>query len=325
MSKTVVEREFWSDELIVDEYSPEDKLFMLYLLTCPKGNSIGIYKIPIKLMAFEIGYSPETARTLIDRFMNRFERIRYDYKSQEIAILSSMKYTINSGGKPMEDMISREIEEVSETENLVAVYENMRDFWLRSERAIDKFIMTLFEKEINKRKAISDISNNTNNNIYTYTNTYTYTYTDTDNLSYNDTSNESSDDTYKLSAEDKQSIMNAWNDLNSNIPRLKALTPSSNRYKSLRTRIAEYGLDSIITAINNINDSRFLQGDSESRPGNKKSFVITFDWFIEPNNFIKVLEGNYKDKKTRNNKAKKSGKGLAELARQRRLERLKES
>ena len=24
-------------------------------------------------------------------------------------------------------------------------------------------------------------------------------------------------------------------------------------------------------------------------------WVITFDWFIKPNNFIKVLEGNYDD------------------------------
>ena len=50
MSKTIVERDFWSDEQVLDEYSPEDKLFMMYLLTCPKGNSIGIYKIPIKII-----------------------------------------------------------------------------------------------------------------------------------------------------------------------------------------------------------------------------------------------------------------------------------
>jgi len=29
---------------------------------------------------------------------------------------------------------------------------------------------------------------------------------------------------------------------------------------------------------------------------NNKGWTITFDWFIKPNNFIKVLEGNYKDK-----------------------------
>ena len=43
MSKTIIERDFWADSLIIDEYSPEDKLFMLYLLTCPRGSSIGIF------------------------------------------------------------------------------------------------------------------------------------------------------------------------------------------------------------------------------------------------------------------------------------------
>ncbi|MBQ7644355.1 MAG: hypothetical protein IJS84_04960, partial [Spirochaetales bacterium] len=29
---------------------------------------------------------------------------------------------------------------------------------------------------------------------------------------------------------------------------------------------------------------------------NKTSWMVTFDWFVKPNNFPKVLEGNYLDK-----------------------------
>ena len=116
MSKTIVERDFWNDEQIIDEYSPEDKLFMMYLLTCPRGNAIGIFKAPIKLMAFEIGYSPEAIRTLIDRFMNKYSRITYDYEEQEIALHHALKYTINKGGKPMEEMIERMLKDVSSLE-----------------------------------------------------------------------------------------------------------------------------------------------------------------------------------------------------------------
>ena len=43
-------------------------------------------------------------------------------------------------------------------------------------------------------------------------------------------------------------------------------------------------------AIENVKKSRFLQGDNE------RGFVITFDWFLKPSNFQKVLEGNYDDR-----------------------------
>ena len=57
----------------------------------------------------------------------------------------------------------------------------------------------------------------------------------------------------------------------------------------LVARIREYDFDTVCRAINNIKKSRFLQGYVND-------FAITFDWFVRPNNFIKVLEGNYTDK-----------------------------
>ena len=57
----------------------------------------------------------------------------------------------------------------------------------------------------------------------------------------------------------------------------------------LKARIADYGVDDVIKAIENIRCSSFLRGK-----GNK-GWTITFDWFVKPNNFIKVLEGNYSD------------------------------
>ena len=57
------------------------------------------------------------------------------------------------------------------------------------------------------------------------------------------------------------------------------------------------GLEEIQEIIKNfideINNSKFLKGQA-------KDFEITFDWFIKPNNFVKVLEGNYKDKDSAN-------------------------
>lgn len=84
-------------------------------------------------------------------------------------------------------------------------------------------------------------------------------------------------------------IINKWNDLG--LQKLLAINPNTNRSKLLNARMNEYGLENIMQAIENINNSSFLKGQ------NKKGWTITFDWLIKPNNFIKVLEGNYNDNK----------------------------
>ena len=82
-----------------------------------------------------------------------------------------------------------------------------------------------------------------------------------------------------------QRIIEKWNSLG--LQNLKFIKQGTNRYTMLQARIKEYGIDSIISAIESINNSSFLKGQ------NRNSWTITFDWLIKPNNFIKVLEGNY--------------------------------
>ena len=81
--------------------------------------------------------------------------------------------------------------------------------------------------------------------------------------------------------------MDAWNSLG--LQTIQRITPNSTRLKLLRARIREYGIEKVLEAIGRIRGSTFLQGE--------KGWVITFDWFIKPNNFPKVLEGNYDERK----------------------------
>lgn len=81
-------------------------------------------------------------------------------------------------------------------------------------------------------------------------------------------------------------ILEKWNSLNLS----KIVSIQGNRLKLLQTRIKEYGLDNILSAIESIRSSSFLKGQ------NNRNWIITFDWFIKPNNFLKVLEGNYLEK-----------------------------
>ena len=83
-------------------------------------------------------------------------------------------------------------------------------------------------------------------------------------------------------------IIEAWNELDKyGIPQVTKVANDTNRYKQLTARIKSYGVDSVLEAIGKIADSSYLQG------GGKNGWMITFDWFIRPNNFPKVLEGNY--------------------------------
>lgn len=91
-----------------------------------------------------------------------------------------------------------------------------------------------------------------------------------------------------ISSDELTSIIEAWNFLN--LQRIVSI--QNTRLKLLKARIKEHGLDTVLSTIEGIKESSFLKGQ------NNKGWTITFDWFVKPNNFIKVLEGNYMDKGT---------------------------
>lgn len=86
-------------------------------------------------------------------------------------------------------------------------------------------------------------------------------------------------------------LIERWNELPDTISKISTLKKDTQRYKMLSQRINEYGADKVLEAIEQIKRSSFLLGK------NDRGWTITFEWFVRPNNFIKVLEGNYIDKK----------------------------
>lgn len=83
-------------------------------------------------------------------------------------------------------------------------------------------------------------------------------------------------------------IIEEWNSIDDNVPNVTLIRSGSTRRRLLQARINEYGFDNVLKAIDNVKNSQYLKGYV-------KSFRITFDWFIKPNNFPKVLDGNYND------------------------------
>lgn len=85
-------------------------------------------------------------------------------------------------------------------------------------------------------------------------------------------------------------VVDEWNTLREyGIKPISKLAYESKRYQSLCARINQYSVDDVLKAIDNIRHSDFLQGKTNG----KRQWVITFDWFVLPNNFPKVLEGQY--------------------------------
>lgn len=91
------------------------------------------------------------------------------------------------------------------------------------------------------------------------------------------------------SKSDIDRVVEAWNSLG--LSKVTKIPAGSDRYNLLNKRLKDFGVDAVLQAIENIRQSSFLNGN------NSKGWFISFDWFVKPNNFPKVLDGNYADSK----------------------------
>ncbi|MCO7125148.1 hypothetical protein NIE88_05090 [Sporolactobacillus shoreicorticis] len=101
---------FWSDPKVIEEMTPEDRYFYLYLLTNPLTAQIGVYQITKKQMAFDLGYSLETVNSLINRFEMHHRLI---------------KYNLNKTGKSVLDCIDKELASVKDKSLLTLIVEHI--------------------------------------------------------------------------------------------------------------------------------------------------------------------------------------------------------
>lgn len=88
-------------------------------------------------------------------------------------------------------------------------------------------------------------------------------------------------------------IINLYNNKCISLPPVKQLTKK--RKQSINARIRQYGQENVYEMLDKASQSTFLAGQ------NKTGWTANFDWLFRPNNFIKVLEGNYTNKVSPNN------------------------
>jgi hypothetical protein len=276
--KRIVDTSFWTDGK-VDDFSPEDKYFMLYLLTNPFSSQLGIYEISIKQVAFQMGYSTDAVKVLIDRFESKYGIILFSQETNEIAIKNFLRHSIIKGGAPVRDCLIKEIKKVKNRELIAKVFLHIKDSESLNETV--KRIIAEYEEK-NGELSYSNKKDNDNENE----NDNEVSYPDTGNESLND----SSEQPQKASVNCQQ-IVDLYHSICISFPKVRSLSDA--RRKAIKARLNTYTLEDFQTVFENAEASSFLKGS------NDRNWTATFDWLIKDSNMAKVLEGNYADKQQR--------------------------
>lgn len=94
-----IQMAFWTDSKVIDDFTPEDKFFYLYLLTNPHTNLCGAYEISVKQMSDETGYSRDTIEKLLKRFAEVHKVAYYSQDTKELLVINWHKYNWTASEK----------------------------------------------------------------------------------------------------------------------------------------------------------------------------------------------------------------------------------
>jgi hypothetical protein len=92
-----VNTDVWNDVEITELFTPADRLFWFWLLTNPHNEITGVCNISDRTIAYELGYSVDTVRSLKDRFKNIYHKI--DIDENEILIINWFKFNWTTSSK----------------------------------------------------------------------------------------------------------------------------------------------------------------------------------------------------------------------------------
>lgn len=106
-----VSMSFWTDSKVVDDFTPEDRYFYLYLLTNTHTNLSGCYELSLRQAAYETGYGEDAVSNLVRRFADVHDLIRYDWKTKEVLLLNWYKYNWTQSEK-LKALIEKEVASV---------------------------------------------------------------------------------------------------------------------------------------------------------------------------------------------------------------------
>lgn len=298
--KRIVDTSFWTDGK-VDDFSPEDKYFMLYLLTNPFTTQLGIYEFSIKQVAFQLGYSKDAVKVLIERFENKYGVIIYSPGTNEIAVKNYLRHSIIKGGAPVRDCLIKEIKSVKNKNLIAQVF-----LHIKGSEDLNETVKNIISEYEAKNGILNYSNKKQNDNEYDNENDNDNDVSCPDSLyeSYNESSSDSFPESPKTI--DYQQIIDLFNSVCVSLPSVRSL--SNARKKAIKARLNTYTVEDFKQCFENAEASAFLKG------GNNRNWTATFDWLIMDSNMAKVLDGNYSDKPKGNNNSSFNTDGFFEAA-----------
>ena len=152
--KRVVDTRFWNQVDVMERYSSQDKLFALYLMTCPRSTQLGIYSLPKRVIAFDMSLDDAQVGQLLARFQDDYQVIAYSNQTQEVAILDFLTYSLVKGGQPVERLLRNQAEDVRDSQLLVKVFQHLASYYEHSHRLIDQLSQEVLATELKRRQGL---------------------------------------------------------------------------------------------------------------------------------------------------------------------------
>ena len=272
---------------------------MLYLLTNPQTTQLGIYEISIKRAAFELGYSPEAVKALLDRFERVHKIIIYSRKTSEIAILNYLRHSIIKGGAPVRDCLIKEMTKVKNKSLIQTVFTHIKGSdslndtvknLIADYEASQGNLRYCNEKNDTYNVSSHDTSDDTYHDLYHNDNENdNENDNDIENENENGNENDVSSTGRTLHPIPYETIRKMYNEICSSYSRCNVMSDA--RKKAIRARMSSgYTLEDFKTLFEKAEASSFLKGK------NDRNWRASMDWMFKDANMAKVLDGNYDDR-----------------------------
>ncbi len=168
-----VRQTFWTDAKVVDDFTPEDRYFYLYLMTNPHTNLCGCYELSFKSASDETGYTRDTIERLLNRLEKDHDVIYYSRKTKEVLIRNWSKYNWTRSAD-FQKPLRYEIENVKDADFKAFLLDELDGVGTVSRRSDDgvgtsvSVSVTVSDKYSDSIKQIIDYLNTKANTRYKY-------------------------------------------------------------------------------------------------------------------------------------------------------------
>lgn len=280
---------FWTDEKVDEDFSPEDKYFMLYALSNPHTRLCGCYGITIKQISQEMGYSRAKIEEIINRFQNDYEMIFYDHETRELFVKNWRKYNWTESPK-LDKVIRDEIISIKSRQfkaALIELYNNRQS--VRDGRSISIDLDESYECQ-DGQIGIENQDLVIEGNV------------DNQNESQIGMEATEGDEEFHLPVEvitkkkkepPYDEILKLFVEICTDYPKPRYLGKNRKSMISARWFERKENIEIFREVFINMENSDFLKGN------NNRNWKASFDWAMNPDNFNKILEGNYENRSGR--------------------------